>query len=535
MQHFIVERISDGVFVELDLPVKVDSASQALSGPGMFSGTVEVDDGGLRTGTGELLADQRKSFIHEEVDGVIRNTWLVSRVGFTDEWKIQGKGFSSYLDGYPYEGEFRGENVDMADVVRHVWAHAQRLPNSNLGVTVTGMTGVKRGTDSDRKADAAKADYDAKKAALKVVSDKRKAKQAEIKAKAAPFDKQIKKLDGEAKPLRKAYQDLIDARKPLMNAYTTLTKQRQTRRDVYSAAVAAKRPAAEIAAAKAQVDALETPIKNAKAAVDAKKPAIDAAKVPLDAKNAQIKLKRAEKALACEPLQIQYDALKDQEEPLKKPVETAKDVCDKAKEKQSEDGGAWKILWWDTPDCGSEVQDALDEAGWEFVEWSGWNADRTKILKEIRLQKRVGRQQSELRFVESENITDKVVVESTDAYANTIAAVGAGEGKAALRVTVGVTDGCVRTPGVLDAKSVTRLSVLEKLARAELARRSKPLQVSAVTVDTDHPNALRGTFGVGDSILIDCEVSWLGRQQIWHRIKEIEWTGESTADLFLEA
>lgn len=531
--RYIVERISDGRMLELDLPLTPSKAGKALMGPGALAGVVAQDNGGLRLASGELLADQGKSFIHEEVDGVIRNTWLVTYVGFPDVWKIEGEGFSAFLNDRPYEGEYRGIGVDLADVVRHIWQHAQRYSSSNIGVTVTGSTGVKRGTDSDEKYEAAKALYESRKKALKVVADQRKAKAAEIKKKSAPFDKAIKLLNEQKKPLQKAYQALIDARKPYMDAYRALTKQRTARRAVYDGLVKTGATAAAIAAAKAQVEALTEPIADARALVDARKPAIDAAKAPVDAKNEQIKLKRAEKVVAVESLQAQHDALKEQEEPLKQPVADAKEALDKAREKQLEDGGAWKILWWDTPECASEVQAAIDEAGFEWVEWSGWNADRSKILKEIRIVKRVGRKQNDLRFVEGVNITKKVVLESdASEYANTVTAIGAGEGKAALRVTVGVDDGRVRKVHVLDAKHVTQKSVLEKLARAELATRSQPMRISAISVDASHKNAPKGTFGVGDTILVDCEVSWLPRKPTWERITEIEWTDENNCDIF---
>ncbi|WP_053386992.1 hypothetical protein [Leucobacter japonicus] len=537
MLRYIVERISDGEFLELELPINVSSAGKRLSGPGPFGGTIAPDVGGLRAASGDLLIDQYATFIHEEADGVIRGTWLVVRSSFDAEWKIDGTGFSAYLNGLPYEGEYRGIAVDMADVIRHLWAHAQRFTRTNIGVTVTGMTGVVRGTDSDVKADAAKAQYEAKKATLKVASDNRKAKSAQIKKAAAPFDAQIKVLLEQQKPLKAAYQALIDARKPLIDAHRALTKQRSTRTEVYKALVEQKSPPAtpaEIAAAKAAVDALAQPIVDAAAAVNARKAPIEAAKVPLDAKNSQLRVVRANRTLALEPLQLEYEALKLVEEPLKQPTEDAKDAWEAAKEKQSADGGAWKILWWDTPDCGTEVQNCLDEAGWEFVEWSGWNSDRTKILKQIRLQQRVGRTQSALQFVEGDNIIEKVVVETpaTD-YANAVLAIGAGEGKRALRSTAEVSDGRRRRVHVLDAKNVTKLSVLKVLAERELAWRSRPLRVTDVRVDARHPNAPRGTFDVGDTILIDCEVSWIGRQRLLHRIEEIEWVDDYVADLKL--
>lgn len=534
MLRYLVERIADGVFLELELPILVDSSSSAFNGPGHFSGEVLAVADAYRFAGSDELIDPWATYIHEEADGVIRGTWIVTRSSFEEwSWKIEAQGVSSFFSGCPYTGEYRGVRVSPVEVARHVITHAQAQVGGNIGVTVRGMSDLRVGTDSDLKADAAKADYDAKKKALKVVSDKRKAKLAEIKTRAAPFDKQIKQLEKEAKPLRAAYQALIDARKPLMDAYKALTKQREARTDVYDAAVKAKRPAGEIAAAKAAVDALKTPIENAKALVDARKPAIDAAKVPLDAKNAQIKLKRAEKVVACEPLQTQYDALKEQEEPLKKPVEAAKDVYDKAKEKLSEDGGAWKILWPDTPDVLDSFQDAVDAAGQEWFERSYWNADRTAVVKELVIVPRVGRVQDNLAFIEGDNITEAVVVEADGSqYANAVVAIGAGEGREALRVSLAVSDSRRRRVAVVDAKEVTSKPVLERLARAELDQRMRRYRAAGVRV-VDHPNAEFGAFGPGDTITVECDVPWIGRQALRHRITEVERVSEDIVDLIL--
>lgn len=207
-----------------------------------------------------------------------------------------------------------------------------------------------------------------------------------------------------------------------------------------------------------------------------------------------------------------------------------------AKEKTREDGGAWKLHWWDTPDCFTTMSDAIDAAGMEWVEWSGWNADRTRILKEIRVVPRVGRRQDSLAFVEGDNIIEAVVVEDDVAeYANKVIGIGAGEGRDALRVTLALADGRRSRVFVLDAKDVSKRAVLERMVRAELDARSRRFRVAAVRVDASHPNAERGTFGVGDSVLIDAEVGWVGRQRLWHRVVEVEWVGLDVADLILEA
>ncbi|MBL3699227.1 hypothetical protein [Leucobacter luti] len=535
MLRYIVERISDGKFLELELPISVSGAGQALCGAGRFSGTVvPVADAYRFAGTDQLI-DPYATFIHEEADGVIRGTWVVTRSevdGF--DWKIEGAGFSSPLSGHPYEGEYRGVKVDMASVVRELWGSLQRFTSSRFGVTVEGMTGVVRGTDSDEKAAAAKLVWETAKQVHKVAADKRKAKYAELKKRSAPYDAQIKRLNDEAKPLRDAYAAVVKQQKPARDAYTALNKERALKRDAYNALVKAKAPDAQIAAAKAAVDAMKEPIDAQAEVVKALNPVREAAKAPVDTKNAQIKVVLANKAVVIEPLRAQYEALKEAEEAPKEALDLAKDKHDAAKEQAQKDGGAWKILWWDTPDSSQEMQEAIDEAGWEWYEWSGWNADRTRVLKQIRLVPRVGRRQTNLRFVGEANIIEPVVVESdVSQYANTVLAIGAGEGRDALRVTVGATDTRRRKLVAVDMKHITRKASLEVAARAELRRRMRRLSVDAIRVDASHPNAEKGTFGVGDEILIDAEIEHLGRVRLWRRIEEIEWIGLDEADLKL--
>ncbi len=535
MLRYIVERIADGKFLELELPISVSGAGQALCGPGRFSGSIVGGAQAVPGSDAAAFIDPYATFIHEEADGVIRGTWVVTRSevdGF--DWKLEGAGFSSYLSGHPYEGEFRGVQVDMADVVRHLWEHAQRFANANMGVTVRGTTGVVRGTDSDLKADAAKKVYDAAKLALKKVEDPRKAKYQQVKSASAPFDARIKALNAEAKPLRAAYDALVKQQKPARDRFTALNKERTTKRELYSALVKAGAPASEIAAAKAQVDAMAAPIEAQRAVVKALDGPRAAAKKPVDDKNAEIRVVRAQKEVAVGPLRAEYEALQEAEKGPKAAFEASKKPWEDAKKKAQEDGGAWKILWWDTPDSMSEVQDAVAEAGWEWQEWSGWNSDRSRILKEIRLVSRVGRRQDGLRFVEGANVIEQVTLETdVSEYANAVLAIGAGEGRDALRVTVGATDQRRRRLVAVDAKHITRKASLETFARAELQRRMQRFQVAAIRVDAAHPNAEKGTFGVGDTILVDVENEVYGRLQLWRRIEEIEWVSLDVADLRL--
>lgn len=423
MLRYIVERISDGKFLELELPITVSGAGPKLNGAGTFSGTLEPDVGGLRDASGALLIDPYATFISEEADGVIRGTWIVTRSEIEgDRWTVEGAGVSSFFRDRPYEGDYWGVQVDPVAVARHVAVHAQSFAGADIGVKVVGSSSVKVGTTSDdeqiaaqKAADAAKTDVAVKNAALA---------DARAKAKADPSP---------------ANKNLVVVRQA---AAKTAAEQKK------------KRDAA-LKAAKAQTRA---------------------------------------------------------------------------------DDGAWKLHWWDTPDCLNAMEEAIAAADMEWVEWSGWNADRTKILKEIRVAPRVGRRRDDAVFVEGDNITETVVVEDDVAeYANKVVAIGAGEGRDALRVTKAVADGRRSRVYVLEAKEVTKRAVLERMASEELTKRTRRLRIAAVRVDASHPNAARGTFGVGDTILIDAEVGWIGRRRLWHRITEIEWVGLDVADLMLEA
>lgn len=421
MLRYIVERISDGKFLDLELPITVSAAGRKLMGAGGFSGEVlPVSRAYAQVGS-QLLVEPFNSFIHEEADGVIRGTWLVTRSEFQGfSWQVEGAGFSAYFSGRPYEGEYRGVEEDPITIARHVISHAQAQTNAGIGVTVAGSSSVRVGTNSDQLVDLRQTDVNTVKAGLDDAKNTLTARKATAKASPTIANK--------------------NAVTAAQNVVNTMTAQK----------------------------------------------------------------KSADEALKA------------------------------AKDKLSKDGGAWKLYWWDTPDCLESFTEAVEAAGFEWVEWSGWNADKSKVLKELRCVPRVGSRKGSLRFVEGVNVVETVTVQADSSdYANTVVAIGAGEGRKALRFQVGVSDGRRRKVHVLDAKHVTKQAALEVLARSELALRSQLLRVAAVRVDASHPNAERGTFDVGDVIQVDVAEGVLDRKSLWHRIEEVEWDGLDVADLIL--
>ncbi|UOQ56065.1 siphovirus ReqiPepy6 Gp37-like family protein [Leucobacter allii] len=479
MLRYIVERISDGAFLELELPIIVSGAGRKRGGPAGFSGEiVPIVDAYRYAGTDALIVPGG-TYIHEEADGVIRGTWIVTRSSFQGaSWKIEGDGVSRVFSGRAYKGEFWGVQVDPIAVARHVVEEAQAVPGAQFGITLTGSSSVRVGTDSDLKANAAKQVMDQRKKAWDVYARPRVALQARVRKLSKPHD----------------------------DAIRVLNRDRRVLYDAYAAAIAGRLPAAEIAARKALVTA----------------------------KDADIKARRSVKSAAVKDLKDQIADLEITEAPLKESYEAAKEDYETAKDQAEVDEGAWKLLWWDTPDSLDAINEAVEAAGYEWVEWSGWNSARTRILKEIRCVPRVGAKRDNIAFTD-DNIIDQVTVEDdATTYANAVIAIGAGEGKAALRVEVGKPDGRPYWPVTVDGKHLTKKAALEAFAWAELGKRQRAQVVKAVRVDASHSNARRGTFDVGDTVLLDVDAGWAGRVRVWRRIEEIEWVGLDIADLMLE-
>ena len=478
MLRYIVERISDGEILELDLPIRVSGAGRKRSGFGRFSGEIAPIFDVYKYAGSDALIDPNATFIHEEADGVIRGTWIVTRCEFQGSiWRVEGLGFTSYFSGRPYEGEFWGVDVDPVAVARHIVEHAQSFANADLGVKVIGSSPMRVGSASEDLVLSLEAD----------LQNAKKTKTSSVETRTAATKKK---------------QDLSKTHDAKIKALQATSKQRLV--DV-QALRRNNATSAQIATAQA---ARNTAVAAVRDAQEAKKSALAPVDSELDI--ARKSVKAADTRIA----QVQ--------EKLKA-----------AKATQKADGGAWKLLWWDTPDCFQSMQEAFEVCGYEWYEWSGWDSTRTRILKELRALPRVGRKQDGLSFIEGDNIVEAVLVEADAAdYANTVLALGAGEGKKALRVTLSVKSPRRRTVFVLDAKEVTKRSALETLARNELAARSQLLSVGAVRV-VDHPNAQFGTFGVGDTILVDTDGTGVGRQRVWRRIEELEWVGADACDLIL--
>jgi len=192
----------------------------------------------------------------------------------------------------------------------------------------------------------------------------------------------------------------------------------------------------------------------------------------------------------------------------------------------------YSLLWWEAPDCGSEISSLASETPFDYVERHYWNGDTIAHELEIGYP-RLGRRRTDLAFIQGDNVADVVTPEfDGDAYANAVIGLGAGEGQGALRRSTAVRDGRLRRATVYSAKDVATASRLDSAIGAELRRRLDTLTISSVSV-RDHPNARIGSWELGDDVLIQATIPWLGDVALWCRITGWTLTSESTATLSL--
>ena len=192
----------------------------------------------------------------------------------------------------------------------------------------------------------------------------------------------------------------------------------------------------------------------------------------------------------------------------------------------------YQLVYWEATDCGDELRSLVTETPFDYVERHYWDGDVIRHAVEVGYP-RLGRRRDDLAFVQGDNITDVVAFESlSDDYANEVVGIGAGEGRATLRRSTATADGRLRRTAVYTDKTVKTTARMDAFIADELTRRRGLLQITSVEV-VNHPNAVIGSWEIGDDVLISAAVPWLGEVDLWCRVTGWSLTGEHTARLSL--
>lgn len=181
----------------------------------------------------------------------------------------------------------------------------------------------------------------------------------------------------------------------------------------------------------------------------------------------------------------------------------------------------WELAWWNNPDCGQSLDSLAKDIPFDWIETHAW-ADGTsnKIEHRIRLGRpRLGRKRDDLRFAEGENVVALAKPEGLGSeYANEVFVLGKGEGRKMKRAQMHrLRTGRLRRVVTVVDKTLSSDAALRSRGSRELAGHSQELQIPALQI-RNHPNARFGTWSVGDDILVQVHVPWVGDVAIWHRI-----------------
>lgn len=178
----------------------------------------------------------------------------------------------------------------------------------------------------------------------------------------------------------------------------------------------------------------------------------------------------------------------------------------------------------DKTDCGEYLDKLARDIPFDYFEESTWNSNRTAIKKGIRLgYPNGGTRQNGLTFRRGENVKAATPRLPTEVeWMSDIIIDGFFPGKVySSQITNADPDRYRRVMNEMDLR-IDSNERAAAWAKRRLTRRQFPFQYESIVVDPYHSNAPFGTFDVGDEILIEGDMPWVGEKiKQWHRILAI--------------
>lgn len=196
----------------------------------------------------------------------------------------------------------------------------------------------------------------------------------------------------------------------------------------------------------------------------------------------------------------------------------------KTGEDVSFEAGPHVLAWWATDDLGKEWDDLAEETPFDYHIRHTWAGNKVKHHVHLGYPT-LGTRRNRLRFVVGENIVSELSLEdSGEDYASEILALGSGEGSAMVHAVAQASRrDRLRRVRVVSDKSMQSKKRALAIAEAELRLSQGVPQITEVKI-RDHPNAVFGTWDVGDEIRVDSRsVPWVGDFSQWVRVVSQTW------------
>lgn len=188
------------------------------------------------------------------------------------------------------------------------------------------------------------------------------------------------------------------------------------------------------------------------------------------------------------------------------------------------------VHWTDFTDIGTLIDNLAVSTPFDYQEVHAWNSTHTDILHGINFgYPRLGGKRDDLKFEQGANIVATIPIsEPEDAYASDVIVKGSGEGVNQIFMWVGASIwDRLRRVVVITDEQVSDPNMAYGIANQEILRRLFARGVDKIVVEAFHLYAPLGTYNVGDDILVDAMIPWVGEFLLWHRITSIEFNRDA--------
>lgn len=194
------------------------------------------------------------------------------------------------------------------------------------------------------------------------------------------------------------------------------------------------------------------------------------------------------------------------------------------------DGAIWNLNFFaefirasDRRDCGDHITGLARDVPFDMFERSEWNSDRTAIQKTIELSyPRGGLDQVNLVFALNENVYEAEPHAETEIdWVSDIGIAGWFPNK---EYSVQISNADPTRFRRYLAEDDAKINSTERAAawaHRRLTRRQTPAYWESIIVDMNHPNAPFGFYDVGDRIMVQGLMPWVGYVKEVHKITAI--------------